>query len=638
MAGRERDGERRLARPGDGQAGLGERQRVAGRGDPVDDAGDLVPVAPTEAGARLLEHAGAILLRLDAARADVIRVAAGPRGRLVVGATPLAAPAAAAVVAAARRARPALTATVRVRERDAVATAVATGALDAGVVDGVAAPGDPLPLPETGLPVAGAREAPLAVALAPGHPLAGSRGLRLEDLADARWIDAPAIGASLAAVAVLARADGFRAAARYDGLDVGGLLALVAAGEGLALLPAAVAPDGVPLAAPRARPPHRAADGRSRARARLTPFPGIPPGMADDPLDPGRFGAGDPFSLGVEEELHLVDPVTGALRNSGGAVFERLETPARGEVEREVHACQLELITDVCDTVADAMAVLRALRGAVLATGTGVVGSGTHPTAEEGEAEITDKERYKLVRELLGDAIATPVSALHVHVGMPDAETAIRAFNGMRRHLALLEALSANAPYRHGRDTDLASAREITLRAWPRSGAPRAMTRLRRLRPRSRAASRPSPTSPTTRSTGGSCARTRSSGRSRSARSTSRPRRRTPRRSSPRCTRSRATRRSPTRCPDRRRRSSRRRASAPRATASTRGSRTTRGGCGPYPSCWSRRSSSRGRAPASWAASPSWRDCARWWRPAAARGSSAARRATRPTPRRCSPA
>ena len=198
--------------------------------------------------------------------------------------------------------------------------------------------------------------------------------------------------------------------------------------------------------------------------------------MADDPLDPGRFGAGDPFSLGVEEELHLVDPVTGALRNSGGAVFERLETPARGEVEREVHACQLELITDICDTVADAMGVLRELRQAVLATGTGVVGSGTHPTAEEGDAEITDKERYKLVRELLGDAIATPVSALHVHVGMPDAETAIRAFNGMRRHLALLEALSANAPYRHGRDTDLASAREITLRAWPRSGAPRAMT------------------------------------------------------------------------------------------------------------------------------------------------------------------
>ena len=58
---------------------------------------------------------------------------------------------------------------------------------------------------------------------------------------------------------------------------------------------------------------------------------------------------------------------------------------------------------------------------------------------------------------------------------MPDAETAIRAFNGLRRHLPLLQALAANSPFRHGRDTGLASAREVTLRGWPRSGAPRAM-------------------------------------------------------------------------------------------------------------------------------------------------------------------
>ena len=62
---------------------------------------------------------------------------------------------------------------------------------------------------------------------------------------------------------------------------------------------------------------------------------------------------------------------------------------------------------------------------------------------------------------------------MHVHVGMPDPETAIRVFNGLRRHLPLLEALGANSPFRHGRDTGLASAREITLRAWPRSDAPR---------------------------------------------------------------------------------------------------------------------------------------------------------------------
>ena len=65
-----------------------------------------------------------------------------------------------------------------------------------------------------------------------------------------------------------------------------------------------------------------------------------------------------------------------------------------------------------------------------LSTGAGLLGSGTHPAAVEGEAEITDKERYERIHDLLGDAVATPVGGLHIHVGMPDAETAIRAFNG----------------------------------------------------------------------------------------------------------------------------------------------------------------------------------------------------------------
>jgi DNA-binding transcriptional LysR family regulator len=60
------------------------------------------PVAPTEAGSRLLEHGGAILLRLDAARADVMRVAAGPPTRLAVGATALSAGLAARAIGAAR--------------------------------------------------------------------------------------------------------------------------------------------------------------------------------------------------------------------------------------------------------------------------------------------------------------------------------------------------------------------------------------------------------------------------------------------------------------------------------------------------------------------------------------------------------
>jgi carboxylate-amine ligase len=191
--------------------------------------------------------------------------------------------------------------------------------------------------------------------------------------------------------------------------------------------------------------------------------------------DEHHFGEGTPFTLGVEEELFLVDPATGGLRNAGAEVLEQLGTLARGEVKNELHRSQIELITGVCATAGEAIAELGALRSAVLATGAAVVASGTHPTAVEGDSITTDKPRYERIERILGDAGATPVCAMHIHVGMPDAPTAIRVFNGLRRHLPLLEALGANSPYRHGRDTGLASARELTLRSWPRAGAPRAM-------------------------------------------------------------------------------------------------------------------------------------------------------------------
>jgi carboxylate-amine ligase len=186
------------------------------------------------------------------------------------------------------------------------------------------------------------------------------------------------------------------------------------------------------------------------------------------------FGEREAYSLGVEEELFLVDPVTGRQTNASAAVQRRLG-PVDGVVERELHACQVELITGICDGAGEAVRALERMRAAVIATGAGLLGSGTHPSALEGEAEITDKQRYEQIRQLLGDAVATPVSGLHIHVGMPDPEAAIRAFNGLRRHLPLLQALAANSPFRHGRDTGLASAREVTVRGWPRSGVPRAM-------------------------------------------------------------------------------------------------------------------------------------------------------------------
>jgi glutamate---cysteine ligase / carboxylate-amine ligase len=130
------------------------------------------------------------------------------------------------------------------------------------------------------------------------------------------------------------------------------------------------------------------------------------------------FGSSEPFTLGVEEELFLVDPVSGRQINSSAAVLQRLGE-LDGNVARELHACQVELISDVCSSAPEAVRAIGALRRAVADTGVGILASGTHPSAREGEAEITDKERYEHIRYLLGDAVATPISGLHVHVGMP---------------------------------------------------------------------------------------------------------------------------------------------------------------------------------------------------------------------------
>ena len=162
-----------------------------------------------------VEHAEPILLRLDAARADVARVAAGPPEALRIGTTPLAAGFAAALVA------PALTVTVRVASRDAIARGGgerrARRRLRRRRRRGqrpAAAPGDRAA--RRRVPRGAAARSPTPVCARGSDPLASrarARARRLEDLVDARWIDAPAICAPLDELAAIARADGFRAGA-----------------------------------------------------------------------------------------------------------------------------------------------------------------------------------------------------------------------------------------------------------------------------------------------------------------------------------------------------------------------------------------------------------------------------------------
>ncbi|MCX4745918.1 LysR family transcriptional regulator [Kitasatospora sp. NBC_01287] len=216
------------------------------------------PVAPTPAGTRLMEHAPALLLLLDAARADVARPHHARPTRLVLAHTPAAlGPAVARALARLRTATQPLDLEVRVLGRDAVIENVLTGSADVGLVDGAAAPSDPLPLPNLGptTTLAAAEEA-LAVLFPRGHPLAGRGSVRLTDLTEAHWIDAPDTAIPLDRLRAVCRADGFHPRIRHRGTDLHGLAALAAAGHGLVALPlplAAALPGvaAVPVAEPR---------------------------------------------------------------------------------------------------------------------------------------------------------------------------------------------------------------------------------------------------------------------------------------------------------------------------------------------------------------------------------------------------
>jgi carboxylate-amine ligase len=181
---------------------------------------------------------------------------------------------------------------------------------------------------------------------------------------------------------------------------------------------------------------------------------------------------GTDFSVGVEEELHLVDPDTHELVPAAADVLARLDLPD-GRAGYEAYAAQIELRSPPCADASEARAALAENRTAAAASGATLMGVGLHPTDRWERSDIVDEPRYHEVSRSMRDLFGrTPESALHVHVGMPDKDTAIRAFNGLRRHLPLLTGLAANSPWWFGRDSGLASARWALVRSYPGRGIP----------------------------------------------------------------------------------------------------------------------------------------------------------------------
>lgn len=190
-----------------------------------------------------------------------------------------------------------------------------------------------------------------------------------------------------------------------------------------------------------------------------------------------RF-TGPSYTLGIEEELMLVDEETLDLTNSIEGLLEDLrETATDGEVKPELMESVCEIATTPCRNTAEAGAQLRGLRRLVAqaAAGRGLaIGSaGTHPFALWEDQRIVSRPRYRdLIAGLQFVARQEIIFGIHVHVGLDDPDKAIHVTNGMRVHLPLLLALSANSPFWRGDQTGLDSTRTPIFRAFPRVGIP----------------------------------------------------------------------------------------------------------------------------------------------------------------------
>jgi carboxylate-amine ligase len=190
-----------------------------------------------------------------------------------------------------------------------------------------------------------------------------------------------------------------------------------------------------------------------------------------------RF-TGPSFTLGIEEELMIVDAETLDLANSiEGLLTALAETDTEGEVKPELMESVCEVATTPCRNTREAGMQLRALRRQVQQTaarsGLAIGSAGTHPFAMWEDQRIVSRPRYRdLVAGLQFVARQELIFGVHVHVGIDDPDKAIHVVNGMRVHLPLLLALSANSPFWRADSTGLLSTRTPIFRAFPRVGIP----------------------------------------------------------------------------------------------------------------------------------------------------------------------
>jgi carboxylate-amine ligase len=187
--------------------------------------------------------------------------------------------------------------------------------------------------------------------------------------------------------------------------------------------------------------------------------------------------SGTPFTVGIEEELMLVDPGTLDLAQGIEEILADPGDGGVGEVKPELMQAVLEIATEPCANLAEAGTQLRDLRRRVNESaarhGMALAASGTHPTALCEDQLIVERPRYlELAAQLGWIARQELIFGTHVHVGVDGPDKAIYIADGVRRHIPVMLAVSANSPMWRAEVTGMMSSRTPVFRAFPRVGVP----------------------------------------------------------------------------------------------------------------------------------------------------------------------
>ena len=186
---------------------------------------------------------------------------------------------------------------------------------------------------------------------------------------------------------------------------------------------------------------------------------------------PHRFGESSAFSVGLEEELFVLDAETLEPASVPDGVLDGKR------LKPELFTTMLELNTGVCADVAQAVEELATLRvearRRLRVHGLELAAAGTWPTAVLGEQPVTPLEPLQRFAAYAGpSALRQHCAGLHVHVGVASPEECMGKLEAVLPWLPLVLALSANSPYADGAETGLASTRAELLALLPRAGAP----------------------------------------------------------------------------------------------------------------------------------------------------------------------